>query len=318
VLGSPYTLIHEGASMRVLGISVLTAAAVSLAACDNGTKQQLATFAHADSVHVDSLGNVQKALLEEVMTSTQFVNEINTELSKARALSEKPPVALATNAEMNDVNEERKRVVARITKLVAQLDAAQARLANVRKQAASLSTKDSTLVAQVAAYEKSIAELQAQAEKERAEAQKTIMEQNAQIASLNGRVDTLTTIRTALVDTVGQLTTEKNTAYYVIGTKDELIKKGILVAEGQKRFLLVGSRNVSPARQLDPTQFTRIDRLSERSIKLPDGQYEILSRQNPSYLAPVTSKDGKLSGEVTINQPEQFWSASKYLIIVRS
>src|SRR5262245_49530926 len=140
--------------MRVLAISLLTAGAVTLAACDNGAKQQLATVAHADSVHVDSLANVRKSLLEEVMTSTQFVNEINTELAKARALSAKPPVQLATNSEMNEVNEERKAVVARITKLVAQLDAAQARLATVRKQAQSLSVKDSGLVAQVAAYEK--------------------------------------------------------------------------------------------------------------------------------------------------------------------
>jgi hypothetical protein len=291
---------------------------VTLAACDNGTKQQLATVAHADSVHVDSLANVRKALLEEVMTSTQFVNEINTELAKARALASKPPVQLATNSEMNEVNEERKAVVARITKLVAALDAAQARLATVRKQAQSLSVKDSALISQVAAYEKSIAELQASAEKERAEFQKTIGEQTVQIASLNGRVDTLTQVRTALVDTVSQLTTEKNTAYYIIGTRDELIKKGVLVAEGQKRFLLLGSREIEPARQLDPTQFTRIDRLTDRTIKLPEGEYKILSRQNPSYLAPVTNKDGKVAGEVTINQPEQFWAPSRFLIIVRS
>ena len=60
-------------------------AAATLAACDNGAKQQLATLSHTDSLRVDSLGNVRKELLEEVMTSTQFVNEINTELAKAKA-----------------------------------------------------------------------------------------------------------------------------------------------------------------------------------------------------------------------------------------
>ena len=303
--------------MRVLGISLL-AASVALAACDKGTKQQLATYAHADSVHVDSLANVQRALLNEVMASTQFVNEINTELAKARALAAKQPVQLATNSETTDVNAERKAVVARINRLVAQLDAAQARLATVRKQAQSLSVKDSGLVAQIAAYQQNIAELQAAAEKERAEFQQKIDGQNVQIASLNGRVDTLTQIRTALVDTVGQLTTEKNTAYYVIGTRDELIKQGILAAEGHKRFLLVGSRNIQPSRQLDPSKFTKIDRLANRTIPLPEGQYEILSRQSPTYLAPVTNKDGRISGELKINQPEQFWAPSPFLIIVRS
>ena len=67
--------------------SLAVFSAVALAACDNGTKQQLATVAHADSVHVDSLAGVRKELLDEVMTSTQFVAEINTELAKARTLT---------------------------------------------------------------------------------------------------------------------------------------------------------------------------------------------------------------------------------------
>jgi hypothetical protein len=304
--------------MRVLGISVLALAAASLVACDNGTKQQLATVAHADSVHVDSLANVQRALLNEVMASTQFVNEINTELAKARALAAKPPVELATNSETTDVAAQRKAVVDRISRLVSQLDAAQTRLAQVRKQAQSLSVKDSGLVAQIGEYQKSIADLQASAEKERAAFQKTINDQTMQIASLNGRVDTLTQVRTALVDTVGQLTAEKNAAYYVIGTREELIQKGIIAAEGQKRFWLVGSRNIQPARQLDPSQFKKIDRLADRTIQLPEGEYEILSRQSPTFLAPITNKDGKISGTVTINQPQEFWAPSRFLIIVRS
>jgi len=52
-------------------------------------KQQLATLAHADSVRVDSLAGVRKDLLDEVMSSTQFVAQINTELAKARSLSSK-------------------------------------------------------------------------------------------------------------------------------------------------------------------------------------------------------------------------------------
>ncbi len=305
--------------MKALAFSSLVVVATAVAACDNGAKQQLATLQHVDSVRVDSLGNVQRQLLEEVMTSTQFVNEINTELAKARALAnESKSVSLDNNSEMQQVNDERKKVVARITHLVARLDSVQTRLAATRKAASSLSKKDSALVAQIAQYEKTVADLQETATRERAEAQKTIEQQTVQIASLNGRVDTLTQIRTALVDTVGQLTSEKNTAYYVIGTREELIKAGILSAEGQKRFLLVGSRSISPARQLDPSKFTKIDRLADRTIKLPEGEYQILSRQDPSYTAPVTRKDGKVSGTLTINQPEQFWAPSRFLILVRS
>lgn len=292
---------------------------MALAACDNGAKQQLATIAHTDSLRVDSLGNVRKDLLEEVMTSTQFVNQINTELAKARALAaEQKTVQLDNNSEMQQVNDERKRVVARIAHLVARLDSVQTRLATTRRQAQALSKKDSTLLEQVATYEKSISDLQASAAQERGTFQKQIEQQNAQIASLNGQVDTLTHVRADLTGQVSDLTTEKNTAYYIVGTRDELIKKGVLVAEGQKRFLLVGSRSIEPARQLDPTAFTKIDRLADRKINLPEGSYEILSRQNPTYAAPAQSKDGKIAGALEIQQPEQFWAPSRFLILVRS
>jgi len=299
-------------------IPLIVLSAATFAACDNGTKQQLATLTTTDSLRVDSLSNVRKELLEEVMTSTQFVNQINTELAKARAIAAKPAPQLESTAEMSQVNDQRKAVVARIAHLVARLDSVQGRLASTRARAAEMGKKDSALVEQVAAYEKSVADLQQAAERQRAQFQATIDSQTVRIASLGKSIDTLNTVRTALVDTVTHLTTEKNTAYYVVGTKDELIKKGILAAEGQKRFLLVGSRNISPARELDPANFTKIDRLANRTITLPEGEYKILSRQNPAYVTPQAQKDGKIAGGLTIDQPERFWETSRFLIIVRS
>jgi len=295
---------------------LLTAA--TFAACDNGTKQQLATVAKVDSLRVDSLSTVRKELLEEVMTSTQFVNQINTELAKARAIAAKPAPQLESTAEMSQVNDQRKAIVARITHLVARLDSVQGRLATTRKRAQEMSQKDSSLVAQVAEYEKSIADLQASAERQRTQFQATIDSQTVHIASLSKAVDTLNVVRTALTDTVHNLVTEKNTAYYIVGTKDELIKKGILAQEGGKRFLLVGGRNIAPARELDPAAFTKIDRLANRTITLPEGEYKILSRQNPAYVTPQAQKDGKIAGGLTIDQPERFWETSRFLIIVRS
>ena len=61
---------------------------------------------------------------------------------------------------------------------------------------------------QVATYQKSIADLQQAAEKQRGEFQAVIDKQTTQIAQLNSQVDTLTNVRTALVDTVGQLRQE--------------------------------------------------------------------------------------------------------------
>lgn len=299
---------------------------VLLAACDTQAKEQLRTLAHADSLRTDSLVSIKNELLSEVMTGTQFVNDINTEMAK---LKSHPPAKLNTKlsseSDIAAIKEERAAVVSRIQELVARLDSSEARVASLRARASRLSKHDSTLVAQVAEYEKTIADLRQTVEQQKADYEATIAKQNVQIAALNSKIDTVTKAnvqlageKAALTDTVSELTTEKNTVYYVIGTKDELVKQGILVEEGHRRFLIAGGRPTAPARNLDPSKFTRIDRLRDRVITFPAGEYTIFSRQNPSFASPLGSKDGKLTGGIRIEQPERFWEASKFLIIVKS
>ncbi len=55
---------------------------VLLAACDTKAKEQLATLARVDSLRVDSIVSIKNDLLNEVMTSTQFVNSLNEEMAK--------------------------------------------------------------------------------------------------------------------------------------------------------------------------------------------------------------------------------------------
>jgi hypothetical protein len=262
---------------------------------------------------VDSLAVVRQQLLDEVISATDFVNEVHEQLEKAHVLA----LARPETAEIRQLDEQRKDALNGVTRLVARLDSVQTRLTSVRSQVASMGKKETALLAQVAEYQKTVTDMQTAAETQRVELQTVVDAQNGQISVLVSQVDTLEKTKAALSDTVGQLTTQKNTAYVIVGTREELIKKGVLVAEGQKRFLVAGSRNVVPARKLDPASFTKLDRTSDRTIILPTGEYQILSRQNPEF-ATVSSKKGKITGVLTIEQPEQFWESSPFLIIVKS
>lgn len=303
--------------MRISRLCVLIlASSTVLASCDGKTKTQLATLAHADSLRVDSLSSTRSELLNDAMASTQFIADINTELAKARSLSMTPPKLESSTEESQD-NAQRKAVVARISQLVSALDSVQARVRTLSARSQRLAQQDKELLAQVATYQQNIADLRQSAEQQKADLQAVIDQQARQIASLNSRVDTLNSERVALSDTVGQLTTEKNAAYYVIGTRDELIREGILVENGPRHFMLFGSRPLAPARDLDPSKFTRIDRLATRTIELPAGDYQIISRQSPEYVTPKLEKNGKIEGGLTVTQPEQFWAPSRFLILVR-
>jgi predicted nucleic acid-binding Zn-ribbon protein len=297
----------------------------ALAGCDK-SKDQLRLLSHTDSARTDSIVAMKNDLLNEVMASTQFVNDLNSELAKLKSREKaRLSTKLTTESDMAAIKEERAAVTQHIRELVARLDSSETRVASLRARAQKLAVHDSTLMTQVAQYEKTIADLRQTVEQQKAEYEATIAKQNVQIASLTSQVDTVTKEnvrlageRTALVDTVGQLTSEKNTAYYVIGTKDELVKQGVLVEEGHKRFFLIGGRTVAAAREFDPTKFTKIDRTKDRVINFPAGDYTIFSRQNPAYASPFASKDGKLSGGLRIDQPDRFWEPSRFLIIVRS
>jgi predicted nucleic acid-binding Zn-ribbon protein len=301
---------------------------VLFAACDTKAKEQLATLAHADSLRTDSLVAIKNDLLNEVMTSTQFVNDINSQIAalKFASVNNKLNTKTASESDLSKMKEDRTIIVSKIRELVARLDTSENRLVSLRKRANSLAKHDSTLVAQVAAYEQNINELRKTVEGQKAEFQGIIDRQNTQIAELTSKVDTVTHEnvrlageRTALVDTVSQLTTEKNTAYYVVGSTEELVKKGILVEEGRRRFLFLGGRPVHLSRELDPSKFTQIDRLKDRVINFPDAKpYTIFTRQNPAFASPLAQKDGKLAGGLRIDQPEKFWETSKFLIIVKS
>lgn len=288
-------------ALRFFPVAAL--AAVTLAACSGPSRQDLEI---ANASKADSIATLRNDLLEQVMDGTRFVAEINKELARARSLG--PSRQTQPVAEITDANEERKAVIQRINQLVTRLESVQARVATMRTQ---LTSKDSALSAKVTEYEQMVAQASEAAERQRIELQNVIAEQGVAIARLTRQVDTLT-------GALGRVTADHQAAYYVVGTREELRQKGVLVPEGRKRFLVAGRKSLVPAKDLDPGVFTRIDRRRDTTIVLPDGVYKIVSQQNGHYVIPDSVKDGKVGGAITIDQPERFWNTSPYLILVRS
>lgn len=285
-----------------------------LAMACNQHKEELAK-ALADA---QSLAAEKDSLITEVLETSKFVNGINEELAKARSAV----VASAAQPEGGTPAERdraaRTAALERVQALVGRLNETEQRLEQSTQRARSLSGRNSTLLKQIEAYKVSIDSLQATALRTETELRATIDSQNVQIAGLNSQLDTARVVQAALHDTVSNLTTYKNTVYYVAGTEEELIKKGIVVKEGSK-FLFFGGKQLHPARALDSSVFTAIDKTTETTIPLPaNHQYKLVSRQDVDAADSTSFKDGKVSGELKIQQPETFWAPSKYLILVQN
>jgi len=51
-------------------------------------------------------------------------------------------------------------------------------------------------------------------------------------------------------------------------------------------------------------------------LHITDKPYRVVSRQDPSLIEAGKDSAGKFNGELHIAQPAEFWSTSKYLIIL--
>jgi hypothetical protein len=280
----------------------------------NQHKEELAK-ALADA---QALAAEKDSLITEVLETSKFVNGINEELAKART-------ALVTSAATTDAGTPAERdraarsaALERVTSLVARLNETEQRLEQSGQRARSLSSRNTTLLRQIEEYKTSIDSLQASALRTETELRGVIDSQSVQIAGLNTQLDTARIVNEQLRDTVGNLTRYKNTVFYIAGTEEELLKKGVVVKEG-KKFLFFGGKQLNPARSLDSSVFTAVDKTTMTTIALPaDREYKLVSRQNLSYADTASVRDGKLHGQLHISQPEEFWSGSKYLILVEN
>jgi hypothetical protein len=262
---------------------------------------------------IDSLQNAaneRDRLVQEMAQDARMISDVSSELAKVQVRG-KINVSRESPGQAS-----RDSVVARVRYIATRLNDSESRLRSSERRIRSLtSISDSlrnTLTATIANYDSVVTSQRTQ-----------LVAYASQIDSLKGENTALAAVNTALKDTVGDLTLRENTVYYVIGTRDELKARGVIDETGGSRFLFIlwkSGKSVQPARNLDPSAFTAIDKRQVTTIPLPDStkQYQIASRQDLSALSTPPDGDGKLRGSVQISAPARFWSASKYLIIIES
>ena len=278
---------------------ILAALLVAATACGTSaeTERKLADLEQA---------NAQRdSLLQEVAVSARLLSDVSSALSKVQVRGRQIRTSSETPllAQRDSMMQKLRYVVARVSETETKLNQAQNRIKNLSSLSDSLrATLDSTATNLGAIIES----------------------QKVTNTALTEQVTSLETENVAVRDTVANVTERENTVYYIIGTKDELKQKGVIVEEGGSRVLFVLWRTgstISPAREIDPSLFTPINKRQVTEIQLPDAtsEYRIASRQDLEYMATPRTEQGKVTntGSLQISAPEQFWRNSKFLIIVQ-
>ncbi|MBW7933707.1 MAG: hypothetical protein H3C62_08885, partial [Gemmatimonadaceae bacterium] len=200
-------------------------ALIALSACVSKDKYE------KELAQVKLISSEKDSLLKDVMATTQFIADVNTELGKVRdAKAGKPVMGAAGELPNASPAEQRAQMLDKIKTLTERVNAAESRLAASRQRVAAITGDNASLKAQLTQYDSTITAFKSIIENQKAE----IASLSAQVSALQGENVTLkaekaqlTTEKETLTSEKAALTTERNTVYYVIGTKDELRKKGI-------------------------------------------------------------------------------------------
>lgn len=125
---------------------------------------------------------------------------------------------------------------------------------------------------------------------------------NENINNLNTNVENLKTESSQKSQTISTQDKQLHTAWYVFGTKSELKEQNILV----KGDVLRGNFNKN--------YFSKIDIRVDKEIKLYSKSANILT-DHPAGSYTLT-RDANKQFVLRITNPQQFWSVSKYLVVL--
>ncbi|HEX5004088.1 MAG TPA: hypothetical protein VFV65_02165 [Gemmatimonadales bacterium] len=302
-------------TFRPRAVGMLTMATLMLGACMSPAakkKQQEELQARLDQV--TALSAEKDTLLQAVAENARLMNEINTEMAKVKDL--KSGVAPVVGSEGGDqpTADQRAIVLARVKEMTERLNDAEKRLGASQARIRRLSRSSDSMKTNLASLETAVAEYQQMIATQRVE----IATMSEELATSKQEVAQLSVEKAELIDTVTAMTDRSNTVYYVVGTKDSLKAKGIIVEEGGSKILFFGSKALQPARVLNEADFTAVDRRIVMEIPSPmtTQRYKIVSRQNTDYIENKPDSKGRVTGGVKIASPEGFWAPSKFLILV--
>ena len=133
---------------------------------------------------------------------------------------------------------------------------------------------------------------------------------NIEVAHLSSHVDSLGTVTKNQKQVIEQKTTELNTAYYVLGTKQELRDKKIVSKEGG--FIGLG-KVTSMLNTVDKKNFTMIDITKLATIPINKKKAKLITTHPAGSFKLEEAND--MFKDLVITNAAEFWSVSKFLVI---
>lgn len=281
---------------------------MTAAACgpDRETQQRL--------VELEAVAVENDSLLAIITENARAMSEIGATLAGVESGEQQLQVSTES-----PLASSRDSLIARVRIVAERVASAEERLNESRRRVRAMTRQSDSLGSRIGMLEQSIADFQQALDAQRL----TLEKLNERVETLTRENRALTIARAALADSLTTVEAEARTAYYIVGTEDELLERGVVRKEGGARFLFIFGRRgqtLVPAPTLDTALFTPIDTRDVQAIVLPDSgaEYRIASNQDVTALETPPDEDGDIVADtLRITDPRQFWRPSRFLIVVR-
>jgi gas vesicle protein len=283
---------------------VIIGAAASLFACNTHEKEL--TFATHQR---DSLNNI---INERDSSLNDFVNSYNDIANNLSEINKKQNViSVNVDKTKGELKENTKDRINSEIKAINEL------MEKNKKQISELNRKLKSSNSKSAEYDKMIKMLNdqiVQKENDLSVLNSKLTALNTQVAQLQTNVDTLNVVSTNQTQTISDQTMAMHTAYYVIGDTKQLQASNVIDRTGG---LLGIGKTPRLSNKADNSKFTRIDYTQTMSIPVNSKGKIITTHPADSYTLEKDIKNKNKIVDVRITNPEKFWSASKYLVVVK-
>lgn len=239
---------------------------------------------------IGAMNDIQ-ANLDSIKTIEKIVT-----VDKAQGSEMKPAAKqriIESIAQINDLLQQNKELV---KKLQGRLHASNVKIAELEKMIDNLNKQIGEKDAEIAGLKKDLENM------------------HINVANLNQKIETMTAENQKVVteknQTIEERTNELNTAYYAFGTKKELVEKNVIDKEGG--FIGIG-RTLALKKSFNRDYFQKVDIRDFKQLTLNAKKAKVVTN-HPADSYHFTGT--KTVEALVIDKPEEFWKASKYLVIV--
>lgn len=215
-----------------------------------------------------------------------------------------------SNTNRNDLRERMRRDISHINNLIesnqTRYDSLRTLVSSGRNRSGNLSRRIDTLNTQIEERENRIAEL------------------NDQITKLNNKINyqdqtigNLQSFSTEQESTIERMTRRLNTAYFIVGEEKDLVEKNVVYKDGG--FLGIFGRVERLNPQFNNDLFTQIDIRDDQviEVKKENGKDKIsIVTIHPAESYSIKDVNEE-TAQLEISDPQSFWEASKYLVVMK-